>query len=94
MAVRADNEKKTITKSMKMSPDIVKHIENEAKKKNMNFSQYMIDHAVHGDNSLTPEILCRMENIIQRCLMVVSINNSSDIENIRMEADALWECLK
>lgn len=94
MAVRADNEKKTITKSMKMSPDIVKHIENEAKKKNMNFSQYMIDRAVHGDNSLTPEILCRMENIIQRCLMVVSINNSSDIENIRMEADALWECLK
>ena len=94
MAGRADNEKKTITKSMKMSPDIVKHIENEAKKKNMNFSQYMIDRAVHGDNSLTPEILCRMENIIQCCLMVATINNSSDIENIRMEADALWECLK
>ena len=55
MAVRADNEKKTITKSMKMSPDIVKHIENEAKKKNMNFSQYMINRAVHGDNSLTPK---------------------------------------
>lgn len=71
MAGRADNEKKTITKSMKMSPDIVKHIENEAKKKNMNFSQYMIDRAVHGDNSLTPEILCRMENIIQRCLKVL-----------------------
>lgn len=94
MAGRATNEKKTITKSMKLSPDIAQHIESEAKKKNMNFSQYMIDCAVHRDNSLTPEILCRMENIIQRCLMVATINNSSDIETIRMEANELWEYLK
>ena len=94
MVWKANNEKKTIIKSMKMSPDIVNYIEIEAKKRNMNFSQYMIDCAVHKECCITPEILCRMENIIEQCLSIASTNNSSDIENIRMEANALWECLK
>lgn len=94
MAGKANNEKKTIIKSMKMSPDIANYIEIEAKKRNMNFSQYMIDCAVHKESCITPEILCHMENIIEQCLSIASINNSSDIENIRMEANALWECLK
>lgn len=94
MAGKANNEKKTIIKSMKMSPDIVNYIESEAKKRNMNFSQYVIDCAVHNECCITPEILCRMENIIEQCLSIASTNNSSDIKNIRMEANALWECLK
>ncbi len=64
MSKRSENEKKTITKSLKLSPDMLMCIEGKAKKRNMNFSQYMVDCAIHRESAITPEILCRLENII------------------------------
>ncbi len=91
MSKRADHEKRTITKSLKMSPDDLKIIEEKAKKKGMNFSRYMVESAVHGETGLTPEMLCRMENIIEQC---VRIADKNDMDMLRMEADALWALLK
>ena len=91
MSKKSDNEKKSITKSLKISPDIAKKIDTDAKQKNMNFSQYMIDCAVHKDNSLTPEIICRIENVIEMCVRIATEN---DNELLRMEADKLWDYLK
>ena len=51
MSKRAENGKKTITKSMKLSPDAVQYIEGEAEKLNMNFSQYMLDCVMHRECS-------------------------------------------
>lgn len=91
MSKRADHEKRTITKSLKMSPDDLKIIEERAEKKGMNFSRYMVESAVHRENGLTPEMLCRMENIIGQC---VRIADKNDMDMLRMEADALWALLK
>lgn len=92
MSKRAENEKKTITKSMKLSPDAVQYIEGEAEKLNMNFSQYMLDCVMHRECSITPEILCRLENIIEMCMSY--IDNDKDSRKIRREVNKLWECLK
>ena len=51
----------------------------------------MIDCATHKDNALTPEIMCRIENVIEMCVRIADENNN---ELIRMEADKLWEYLK
>lgn len=91
MSKKAENEKKSITKSLKLSPDIASKIDAEAKQKGMNFSQYMIDCAIHKDNALTPEIMCRIENVIEMCVRIADENNN---ELLRMEADKLWEYLK
>lgn len=91
MSKKAENEKKSITKSLKLSPDIVSKIDAEAKQKGMNFSQYMIDCAIHKDNALTPEIMCRIDNVIEMCVRIADENNN---DLIRMEADKLWEYLK
>ena len=87
MSKKAENEKKSITKSLKLSPDVATKINEDAKQKGMNFSQYMIDCAIHKDNALTPEIMCRIENVIEMCVRIAEENNN---ELIRMEADKLW----
>ncbi len=94
MSKRADHEKKTITKSLKLSSDDLSIIEQKSREKGMNFSRYMIESAVHGETGLTPEILCRIENIIERCARIANENQAGDMELIRMEVDALWEYLK
>ena len=91
MSKKAENEKKSITKSLKLSPDIADKINEEAKLKGMNFSQYMIDCAIHKDNALTPEIMCHIENVIEMCVRIAD-ENKNDL--LRMEADKLWEYLK
>lgn len=91
MSKKADNEKKSITKSLKLSPDVATKINEDAKQKGMNFSQYMIDCAIHKDNALTPEIMCRIENVIEMCVRIADEDNN---ELLRMEADKLWEYLK
>ena len=91
MSKKSDNEKKSITKSFKISPDIAEKINSDARKKGMNFSQYMIDCAVHKDNALTPGILCRIENIIEMCIRTADSKNN---KCIRREINALWEYLK
>ena len=46
--MRSEKEKKSITKSIKLSPLQVQQIEEKAKEKNLTFSSYMVDCAVHG----------------------------------------------
>ena len=48
--MRSKREKKSITKSIKLSPLQVQQIEEKAKEKNLTFSSYMVDCAVHGNN--------------------------------------------
>lgn len=68
-----------------------KIIKRKARDKNMNFSQFMIDCTLHNENCITPEVLCRLENIIE--LSKLNCENETVIDIIRKEADELWDCL-
>ena len=48
--MRSKEEKKSITKSIKLSPLQVQQIEEKAKEKNLTFSSYMVDCAVNGSS--------------------------------------------
>ena len=50
--MRNENEKKSVTKSIKMSPQQEHQIREQANKKDMNFSEYMLDCALHGNQVL------------------------------------------
>lgn len=81
--MRSKEEKKSITKSIKLSPLQVQQIEEKAKKKNLTFSSYMVDCAVHGNNSITPQMAVRMQELVN---MVLEIADSIDsTEYIRKE---------
>ena len=52
--MRNENEKKSITKSVKMSPLQEQQIREQAEIKGMNFSEYMLDCTLHNNQSVTP----------------------------------------
>ena len=62
--MKNENEKKSITKSIKMSPQQEKQIREQAEKKNMNFSEYMLDCALHNNQGITPHMAVKMQEIV------------------------------
>ena len=94
MERRAEHEKKSISKSLKISPNDFEVINEKMKERKVNFNQYMIECAVHSGNGLTPEILCKIENIIEKCARIAGQSDKDTMDSIRMEANALWDCLK
>lgn len=73
--MRSENEKKSITKSVKMSPLQEQQIMEQAEKKNMKFSEYMLDCALHGRNGITPYMAVKMQEMVN---MVYEIADSID----------------
>ena len=66
--MKNEKEKKNITKSVKLSQNQYDIIMQKATEKHMNFSEYMIDCAVHGNNSLTPQIAVKVQSIANTAL--------------------------
>ena len=66
--MKKDNEKKNITKSIKISQNQYDIIKQKADERHMNFSEYVVDCAVHGNNSLTPQIAVQVQAIANTAL--------------------------
>ena len=66
--MRSENEKKSIVKSIKLSPSQVQQIEEKADKKGMKFSEYMLDCALHGEQGITPEYAVKMQELVNMVL--------------------------
>ena len=62
--MRNENEKKSVTKSIKMSPQQEQQIREQADKKGMNFSEYMLDCALYGNQGITPYMAVKMQEMI------------------------------
>lgn len=73
--MRNEKEKKSIVKSIKLSPLQEQQIMEQAEQKGMNFSEYMVDCAVHGNQSITPQIAVRIQEMVN---MVTEIADSLD----------------
>lgn len=62
--MKNENEKKSVTKSIKMSPQQEKQIREQAEKKNMNFSEYMLDCVLHINQGITPYMAVKMQEMV------------------------------
>lgn len=81
--MKNENEKKSIIKSIKMSPLQVEQITELAEKKNMNFSEYMLDCTLHNNQGITPYMTVKMQEMVN---IVKDIADSLDERNyIRRE---------
>ncbi|MDE7138968.1 MAG: hypothetical protein K2O29_11055 [Ruminococcus sp.] len=81
--MRNKNEKKSITKSVKMSSLQEQQIREQAEKKNMNFSEYMIDCALHSNQSITPHMAVKMQEMVNIVLEIA--DNLDEKDYIRRE---------
>jgi len=66
--MKKHNEKKNITKSIKISQNQYDIIKQKADERHMNFSEYVVNCAVHGNDSLTPQIAVKVQEIANTAL--------------------------
>ncbi len=62
--MRSENEKKTIVKSIKLSPLQAESIQKKANEKRMTLSSYMLDCALHGNQGITPYMAVKMQEMV------------------------------
>lgn len=62
--MKNENEKKSLTKSIKMSSLQEQQIKEQAEKKGMNFSEYMLDCALHNNQGVTPYIAVKIQEMV------------------------------
>ncbi|MBQ8010367.1 MAG: hypothetical protein IJ265_02295 [Oscillospiraceae bacterium] len=87
-----ENQNKTVIKTLKIPQETAEKLETEAGMRGMDFNEYVLDSALHQACRLTPEILCKMENILQRCMQ--SVDNPKIQKWVRKEMTELWGCLR
>lgn len=81
--MKIENEKKSVTKSIKMSPQQEKQIREQAEKKNMNFSEYMLDCALHNNRGVTPYMAVKMQEMVN--IVKDIVDSLDEREYIRRE---------
>lgn len=92
--MRSESEKKSIVKSIKLSPLQLQHIEEQADKKGMKFSEYMVDCALHGSQGITPQIAVKMQEMVNMALEFADILDENDYirkEEFRQKASTYAE---
>lgn len=66
--MKKQSEKKTMTKSIKLSQNEYEQIQKQAADKGMNFSEYIKDSAIHRQNTITPQIAVKVQAIANTAL--------------------------
>ena len=87
--MRNEKEKKSITKSIKMSPQQEQQIMEQAEQKGMNFSEYMLDCALHGNQGITPYMAVKMQEMVNIVKDIADSLDSNDYmrkEELRQKA--------
>lgn len=81
--MKTENEKKSVIKSIKMSPQQEQQIMKQAEQKGMNFSKYILDCALHNNQSITPCMAVKMQEMVN--IVNDIADNLDEREYIRKE---------
>lgn len=87
--MRSENEKKSIVKSIKLSPLQEQQIKKLADEKGMNFSEYMVHCVLHNSNGITPQMAVKMQEMINMVQDIADNLNGNDYihkEELRQKA--------
>lgn len=88
--MRKESDKKNKKTSVTMTYSDFEIIEQKAKEKGMGVSPYMVDKALHCDNSLSPEIKARIQNLINKACMIVEKSEPESVIEFQKEVSEIW----
>ena len=88
--MRSEADKKNKKTSITMTDSDYEIIEQNANKRGMKISPYMVDIALHADEALTPEMRARIQNIVNVACMIVEVVAPDKANLIREEAGDIW----
>ena len=91
--MRSVDEKKTVIKSLKMTKNECSVIEEKAKECGKSFSRYVVDKAVSGGESLSPQIPVMVTNIVNKAEEIAKQKNRRGITALRKDVEKLWSML-
>lgn len=92
--MRSEEEKKSIIKSIKLSPTQLRQIEEKAAEKNMSFGGYMVDCATHENSAVTPLMAVKFQELVNMVYDIADNLDGQDYmrkEELRQKADNLGE---
>lgn len=95
--MKKESEKKSIVKSIKLSPSQEEQIKLKAQEKNMTFSAYLVDCAVHGSDCITPQMAVKLQEIVNLVSEIYEDTDADDYikkETLRQKADDLSDLFK
>lgn len=81
----------TSPKTLRIPNDTIADIEKEAFAKNTTFSDIAINRLRNKDNALTPQVLTKLQTILNRSLEGARTGSVEKIEEAQKEANELWE---
>ena len=81
----------TSPKTLRIPNDTIADIEKEASAKDTTFSDIAINRLRHKDNALTPQVLTKLQTILNRSLAGARTGSIEKIEEAQKEANELWE---
>lgn len=92
--MRNKSEKRTIRKSVRLSPLQFEEITEKAQAKGMSLSSYMVDCALHNNQGITPKIAVKMQEMVNMALEFADTldeNNYIRKEEFKQKASAFSE---
>ena len=81
----------TSPKTLRIPNDTIADIEKEASAKDTTFSDIAINRLRHKDNALTPQVLTKLQTILNRSREGARTGSVEKIEEAQKEANELWE---
>lgn len=88
--MRNESDKKNKKTSVTMTYSDFEIIEQKAKDNGMGVSPYMVDKALHSDDTLTPAKRAKVQNVINTACMVVEESKPEKLKELQKEAAEIW----
>ncbi len=92
--MKKESEKKEKRISVRFTDEQRRIAEQKAKEKNLTLSRYIAECVCHKENSLTPEIMVHMQNLVNTACDIVKEYSHKDCAYMESEVNELWSLLK
>lgn len=91
--IRAESERKCKVTSIRLTDEQHKRVQKKAQARGMTVSNYIITIVANGDNSVTPELLVKFQNIANEACSAVEKYEPNRVTAMQQEVNDLWQKL-
>lgn len=82
------------TTSVRLNDEEKRFLDEKAKEKGMSRSAYIREKALHGEDGLTPEMMIRMQNLVNEAFETIKYADMDKALFMEQEVNELWKSLK
>lgn len=77
-----------------MTEEQYQAIQKMVDEKEMSMGSYIVNSAIHSQKSVTPEIMVKIQNLVNTACAVIEESAPDKAEKMEKEAKKLWSLLK